>query len=352
MEKNYHRNSSPTQSTHQFASTTSSALEEQQQLNQEIPQYQDKQQATDYSFEPQPPISAQQVKKSFGTCALSVLGLMVVGIIFAGIVEYLLPYNIIGGELRAFLIYACIYIPGLPVMIYIVKKAPRPLYHLPPPKSISFKTMIKVVLINNSVLVFMILFTSMMSVASVQPEPADNYIGSVANDPFTGFFSLVIFAPLIEEFVIRRNFYPHLYQYGARPFVIFSTVIFSFMHLNSGQLLTTIPMGVLAGILMYYSGNFKYAVILHAVSNLASYLLFVMIADAALLTVYLLVQVSLMLIGIIVAIVWWFKELRHKQLAPAQVSFASGFNVTKAAFLNKGSIFCLLGFGMMILFNM
>ncbi len=333
MEKNYSNNLSPTQSAYQQ-------------------QYQGWQQSPNPSLEPQPPISAQIVKKSFSICALSVLGMMLVGIFFSAILGYLIPYGTISSELRSFLIYASMYIPSLPVMIHIVKKAPRPLYPLPSRKSISLKTMIKVALINNSMLVLMMLSTLMMPIASAQPQPADGYIGLVANDPFTGFFSLVIFAPLIEEFVIRRNFYPHLYQYGARPFVIFSTVIFSFMHLNSGQLLTTIPMGALAGVLMYHSGNFKYPVILHSVSNLASYLLFAMISDATLLTFYLLIQLPLMLVGILVAIVWWCKELRHKQLAPAQISFAPGFNVIKAAFLNKGTIIYLLVFGMMILSNM
>ncbi|QLY39742.1 CPBP family intramembrane metalloprotease [Hujiaoplasma nucleasis] len=94
----------------------------------------------------------------------------------------------------------------------------------------------------------------------------------------TLFFSLVIFAPIIEETVFRKSLYnivqPRFGHIGA---VIISGLIFGFLHVAGwGDFIQIIPyafMGLSFSYIYYYSGRNVYVVIgIHALNNLIPYL--------------------------------------------------------------------------------
>ena len=78
---------------------------------------------------------------------------------------------------------------------------------------------------------------------------------------------LVLGAPLLEEYVFRGVLLKHLGAFGARPYILFSALVFALFHANLAQIPYAFAMGLIFAGLTYYSGTIKYAVITHLALN-------------------------------------------------------------------------------------
>ena len=78
---------------------------------------------------------------------------------------------------------------------------------------------------------------------------------------------LVLGAPLLEEYVFRGVLLKHLGAFGAKPYILFSSLVFALFHANLAQIPYAFVIGLILASLTYYSGTIKYAVITHLIIN-------------------------------------------------------------------------------------
>lgn len=80
------------------------------------------------------------------------------------------------------------------------------------------------------------------------------------------FISSVIIAPMVEEFIFRGILMGRLYnKYGMGKSIIFSSIIFFFMHLNINPML--LLLGISCAILVYKYKSLIPSIVLHACNN-------------------------------------------------------------------------------------
>jgi len=90
------------------------------------------------------------------------------------------------------------------------------------------------------------------------------------NDYFTMFIyfiSLCVFAPLIEEFLIRGCIIGILRPYGVRFSVIISSLVFALLHSNMGQGFAAFFIGLVFGYITIKTGSIIPTIILHSLNN-------------------------------------------------------------------------------------
>ncbi len=78
---------------------------------------------------------------------------------------------------------------------------------------------------------------------------------------------VVILAPILEEYICRKQLIDRMAVYGEKTAVLLSGLMFGLMHQNFYQFFGTFAFGVLLGYVYIRSGRLRYPVILHIVVN-------------------------------------------------------------------------------------
>jgi membrane protease YdiL (CAAX protease family) len=78
---------------------------------------------------------------------------------------------------------------------------------------------------------------------------------------------VVLGAPLLEEYVFRGVLLRHLGAFGAKPYMLFSALVFAMFHANLAQIPYAFVMGLVLAGMTYYTGTIKYAVVTHMAVN-------------------------------------------------------------------------------------
>lgn len=78
---------------------------------------------------------------------------------------------------------------------------------------------------------------------------------------------MVIFAPLLEEYVCRKQIIDRTLRYGEKTAVILSAAVFGLLHQNLFQFFYAFALGLVFGYIYTRSGRLRYTVILHAIVN-------------------------------------------------------------------------------------
>jgi len=86
-------------------------------------------------------------------------------------------------------------------------------------------------------------------------------------NPFAVLPFVVLGAPLLEEYVFRGVLLKHLGAFGAKPYILFSALVFALFHANLTQIIYAFAMGLILAGMTYYSGTIKYAVVTHMAVN-------------------------------------------------------------------------------------
>ncbi len=87
-------------------------------------------------------------------------------------------------------------------------------------------------------------------------------------NPLAGFLSIVLVAPLFEEWIFRRIFLTGLKRrYGALTALVGSSLLFGFWHFNVHQGMNAFLIGLVIGGFYLMTGSFGLAVFMHLVNN-------------------------------------------------------------------------------------
>ncbi|WP_165776700.1 CPBP family intramembrane glutamic endopeptidase [Bifidobacterium simiarum] len=99
-----------------------------------------------------------------------------------------------------------------------------------------------------------------------------NALDDVASDNSTGgiilqFVVFVVLAPLVEEYVFRKQILDRTRVYGEGLAIVFSALIFGLMHANFYQFFYAFGWGLLWGYVYLRTGHVRYTIGLHALVN-------------------------------------------------------------------------------------
>lgn len=97
---------------------------------------------------------------------------------------------------------------------------------------------------------------------------AENAVMNYAmdNNPIKVLF-LVILAPLLEEYICRKQIIDRIGCYGEKTAVFFSAIVFGLLHQNLFQFFYAFGMGLVLGYLYIRTGRLRYSVVLHGIIN-------------------------------------------------------------------------------------
>lgn len=87
--------------------------------------------------------------------------------------------------------------------------------------------------------------------------------------PALGIISIVIAAPVLEEFIYRGILFSGLLKKGWSflPSALLTSLLFAFIHLNWAQGINAFFIGMVAACLYYYTGDLRVPILFHMINN-------------------------------------------------------------------------------------
>lgn len=152
---------------------------------------------------------------------------------------------------------------GLFIFMKIIKKIPNTKIKQ---SEVNCKTIILCFLLQFTALIIMSLITNLF--ANISGKEITTELNTLT--PYM-IFILLIFNPIIEEFVFRKLFADKLLKYGELFYMLVSSFCFSIVHgvsLGIPQIIYTFILGMIWSYLVVKTGNIKLSIILHSLSNL------------------------------------------------------------------------------------
>lgn len=203
---------------------------------------------------------------TFGQCWIIVFLIVVAGSLLG------LPFLLVSGN--ALVSYV---IPFLPAFIYVLIKG-RAAGRKPDAPCVPLDRKIRSSMPALCAVAFLLaLATLLLSVIILEPFSSlveipdyliDNLYGAILEDPLWNVLSVVIAAPLLEEFFIRGIILRGLLRrISAVKAIIWSAFIFALIHLNLYQALGAFVIGLFIGWVYYRSGSLLFAILIHFVNN-------------------------------------------------------------------------------------
>lgn len=129
--------------------------------------------------------------------------------------------------------------------------------------------------------------------------------------------SLVIVAPILEEYIYRKVIFGRLHQFGSGFAVLYTSLLFSMSHVETTKLLYTFIMGILLGIIMAETNNLVYTILLHMMANgypsLARGLAQLGGNAKGQFNVYMILLGMFLLVSIVFTIIWAIKKLKRNK---------------------------------------
>ncbi len=97
--------------------------------------------------------------------------------------------------------------------------------------------------------------------------------------PFTTFLLVVVIAPIIEELFFRKFIIDKVYNHGAVPAIVISSLMFALFHLNFNQFVYAFLLGLILSYVYVNYGNIKNCILLHMMINSVGFLISLFPAD-------------------------------------------------------------------------
>ena len=230
---------------------------------------------------------------------------------------------------------------GLFLFIKIIRKVPNTKLTK---NKVSGKTIILCFLLQFTAIIIMSIITNIIAKISGQELSTD--LNTLT--PYM-LFMLLIFNPIVEEFVFRKLFADKLLKYGELFYILVSSFCFAIVHgvsLGIPQIIYTFILGMIWSYLVVKTGSIKLSIILHSLSNLFGSIILQSLQGISM-EVLGMYSMFMMLLGII-GLICFIKNKKNIVLDNQNKLFDK--NILKDMFTNKGIIFyMILTIAMMIL---
>jgi len=120
-----------------------------------------------------------------------------------------------------------------------------------------------------------IILTEPLTIWMKMPDFIKELFGQIGNHGWISFFSLVVFAPLLEEWLCRGIALKGLLKRGYSPAaaIAWSALMFGVIHMNPWQAIPAFLMGLLFGWIYWRTRSLWSVIFMHAVTNGLSFAL-------------------------------------------------------------------------------
>lgn len=164
-------------------------------------------------------------------------------------------------------------------------------------------------------------------------------------------FMLIVFNPIVEEFVFRKVFADKLLKYGELFYMLVSAFCFAIVHgvsLGIPQIIYTFMLGMIWSYLFAKTGNIKLPILLHSLSNIFGSIIIQTLQGISM-EITGMYSMFMMLLAII-GLICFIKNKKRVELDNTNKLLDK--TIIKEMFTNKGIIFyTLLTISMMIIKN-
>ena len=110
--------------------------------------------------------------------------------------------------------------------------------------------------------------SSFLASVLTQGEATNIVSSAMFNSDIWVVLTVVLIAPIAEEYVFRKILIDRLHIYGTRNAVIFSSICFGLFHMNLYQLLYALATGLILGTVYVKTGKLRYSIIMHMFFNI------------------------------------------------------------------------------------
>lgn len=115
---------------------------------------------------------------------------------------------------------------------------------------------------------------------SVFPSSKENYqqtIQSIISSPIVSLIDFCIFAPILEEFLMRGFILNGLsVNYGIIVALLISSILFALLHFNIAQIIPSFICGIILGLIYLYTGSILSCIFAHMGYNFISYIMIIL----------------------------------------------------------------------------
>ncbi len=169
---------------------------------------------------------------------------------------------------------------------------------------------------------------------------AENPISSYTSEPviYRALF-LAVLAPVIEEFIFRRQLIDRMGVYGPKRAVVLSALLFGLFHGNLSQFFYAFALGLVFGYIYLKTGRLRYSIGLHMLVNLMGGVVAPYLSDLSSdlpFMIYFGVVIALSLAGLVLLII----RARDTSFPPPELEIPPKKRLS-CAFLNPGMLLFL-----------
>ena len=115
---------------------------------------------------------------------------------------------------------------------------------------------------------------------SIFPTSKENYqqtIQSIISSPIVSLIDFCIFAPILEELLMRGFILNGLsVNYGIIVALLISSILFALLHFNIAQIFPSFICGIILGLIYLYTGSILSCIFAHMGYNLISYIMIIL----------------------------------------------------------------------------
>lgn len=262
-------------------------------------------------------VSIQEAKSCFRTLSLALLAMTLCPIVIQlliGIVAsvlYVLGLDLLSNPWFVWAVSSLpLYVVGVPIFLLIIR--PLPIHSQSQNKLPAFRFLV-LLLICFPVTYLGNVIGSLLS-AALSGGTAQNGIETyITVGGFLALFTTIIVAPVVEEFVFRKQLLDRCGRYGEKTAMVFSALTFGLFHMNFYQFFYAFGVGLILAYVYLRTRSLRYPVLIHMIINfLGSAVPLFMMSHG--LEVYLLAaDLGLAVAGLVVAII----NRKNASLSPA-----------------------------------
>ena len=169
--------------------------------------------------------------------------------------------------------YGITYLICFPIFILLMRKVPDTYQEIPLPETrkISIPKFLVITLCSYGIMQVLniggnLISTIIQLLLRIEVNnPLEQIIS--ASSVWLNIIMVVIVAPVMEEYIFRGLLYKKLIGYGPKVYILFSSLLFMFFHINVYQMLYAFCLGLVFAGLTAYTGTIKYSLAMHMLIN-------------------------------------------------------------------------------------
>jgi len=211
-------------------------------------------------------------KKVFNRLGLGLLGLVlamnIVAAIIMLIVKHFVPDLYAASWFMLVLNDFVELVIGLPIVCFILKTIPKQEAEKKEAKAFSLLYLIVFALVGVGLSDLLAIIVRLIVAAFAGQILVDNASSLMQTSGMIPVILLgVIVSPIIEEVIFRGMVFKKVEPFGSKFAIIFTTIMFAFIHGSYDQIIYVLPLGLILGYVRSRTGSVKHTIVMHIIFN-------------------------------------------------------------------------------------